>query len=127
MRLLVGTIVCMLSLAIIDDSLVQMLGMAVVCTAGLALIVILPVFYLVGAIVMFFIEKIIPSAPMPADDAAMVTSVKPPEKALIGYIQNCASKEWSSQRIYEELKFAGWSDREIAAGFEFCRNVAKLQ
>ena len=101
------------------------LGAAIACTGGAGLIVIVPVFYAVGELVLECLNynsetsnpvkptKIISSNPVKRTKIISSEATSAAKQSAVNYIFKCRSLGWTDERIKQELRMAKWRDPEI--------------
>jgi hypothetical protein len=130
-RVMIG-LVTVFSVAIITgnaDELPFFFFVAIVCTYGLSLIVILPTLWVIGSFVQFifwlFFPKLKKQLADNAPDAAIkevkvVKELTSSEIAIRDYIKNSRLAGIPDEQIKQSLKDAGWIETSIDAAFADC-------
>lgn len=122
LRTIVGGIVGIIFLnAFGGPNAMQALGLAILCTAGLSLIVIIPVAYLIGLLCTIWF---LPFGEEPEIPPRNSSSTKEDaggyiqRKALEIFIQNQINRRKDWESIRNECRSAGWSENAIQDAFD---------
>lgn len=121
---LVGIPITFLLLALFSGGFAnawQILSISIVCTAGISLIIWIPLFWAVGWLtfeIYGLISKLIGQRTAPQE----VAEIDSQQVSLIKYIEKCNRQGWSETQIISRLRAHGWSDEEIIEAQNIVRN-----
>jgi len=100
---------------------VAFLFVSVVCTAGVALIVWLPAFWLVGFVILSLFDLF--TAVSTSDERQEAKPLDKKQMVFIQYIQKERAAGVSDQQISLAFKQVGWTDSDIQAAFKYADSV----
>ncbi|MEM9539798.1 MAG: hypothetical protein AAGA60_09830 [Cyanobacteria bacterium P01_E01_bin.42] len=98
------------------NNALSILILSILCTAGVSLVMWIPLWWLVGWIT-FAIFRAIAKSNADSDPSrdTSTSTQDPNQQALLNYIKLAQSKGFSDSQISTRLRVEGWSDAEIAA------------
>ncbi|MBP0021599.1 MAG: hypothetical protein J7647_29100 [Cyanobacteria bacterium SBLK] len=97
------------------NNAMSILIFSILCTAGVSLVMWIPLWWLVGWIT-FAIFRAIVKSPTDSNSSGDTSAPTkdPNQQALLNYIKLAKSKGFSDSQISTRLRVEGWSDAEIA-------------
>ncbi|MGK7926227.1 MAG: hypothetical protein AB4290_13455 [Spirulina sp.] len=114
-RLAIGFIVTFLVLCVNGiNNAISILALSIICTAGVSLVIWIPLWWLVGWITLAIYRAIAKSAPATPREA-IATTHDINQQALLNYMKLAKSKGYSDSQISSRLRVEGWKDSEIEA------------
>ncbi len=115
-KFVIGTVFICGVIAPFNREILQMLAMAVICTGGISLIVIVPAFGLVGWMVEAIFITVLEKCRGFVPERAAVPPPIPPSRrslALAGYLRDASRAGMTDAEVLELLGKQGWSEEEI--------------
>lgn len=98
------------------NNAIVILFFSILCTAGVSLVMWIPLWWLVGWIAFAIFRAIVKSQPNSTFSGDTSPPTKDPnQQALLNYMKLAKSKGFSDSQISTRLRVEGWSDAEIAA------------
>jgi hypothetical protein len=130
---LLGLPITFITLALIAGSIENawlILSMSVVCTAGISLVIWIPLWWFVGWVIIKIFESLTGRTVggEATGDAVYSTPtgqsvpVSSDQKSLIDYIEKASRNGLSETQITSRLKAQGWKDEEIQQAQDFLGN-----
>lgn len=115
LKVTVGFIVTFLFLCLNGiGNAISILVFSILCTAGVSLVIWIPLWWLMGWITLAIARAIAKSQPDSSNNVATSTP-NPDRQALLNYIKLARSKGFSDSQISTRLRVEGWNDAEIAS------------
>jgi len=109
------TILLVVSLFAGPTSAIQLAAFSIICTAGVSLVIWIPLSYGVGSLIVSIYESVSKSKKTGGDGPK--SSMNNEQKALTGYIHQSRSKGVSDDNIFSLLKNNGWAENAIHEAF----------
>lgn len=124
-QLVLGIPITFISLALISGGFqpaLQIIQISIICTAGISLVVWIPLCWFVGWVAIKMIENASGRTLIPYDSMEIRSdalrqqniSLTPQNISLIDYIEKGIKQGWSESQITSRLRAQGWEDEEIA-------------
>ena len=92
-----------------------LIAASIICTAGVSLVIWIPLSYGVGSLIVSIYESVSKSKKTGGDGPK--SSMNNEQKALTGYIHQSRSKGVSDDNIFSLLKNNGWAENAIHEAF----------
>ncbi|MEA5468186.1 hypothetical protein [Spirulina sp. 06S082] len=117
-----GFIVTFLLLCVTGvDNAISIIGLSIICTAGVSLVMWVPLWWLVGWIVVAIYQAI--AKPSQGDRDRPVNPIKDAnQQALVNYMKLAKSKGFSDTQISTRLRVEGWGNEEITEAQQLLSN-----
>ena len=104
-------------LGLFDPTLGQVFLLSIFCTAGIALVVWIPLLWLIGAVVLKVLNVIRSEKNGAVGASEPKASVSQEQVAIERYVDRAQFYGLSRDKILSELRNGGWSDAEIQAAY----------
>ena len=118
LKILVGFIIIGIVAALFNG--IPLILMSIICTAGISLVIWIPLAYLVGTIA-FGIGSLFTSEEKTSvskvETKQVASALTNEQKAIVDYIKKAKAYKYSDDEIAVALKNKGWSDSDVKNAF----------